>query len=49
MNGIVGYAKNNALSQIDKCVKLMSRHDLANPTNAFRDDKIEMVVFDLRN
>lgn len=44
MNGIVGYAKNSTLSQIDKCVRLMSRHDLANLTNAFIDDKVEFAL-----
>lgn len=44
MNGIVGYAKSSTLSQIDKCIKLMSRHDLANLTNAFRDDKVEFAL-----
>lgn len=44
MNGIVGYAKSSTLSQIDKCVKLMSRHDLANLTNAFIDDKVEFAL-----
>lgn len=44
MNGIVGYAKNSTLSQIGKCAKLMNRADLANPTNTFRDDKVEFAL-----
>lgn len=44
MSGIVGYAKSSTISQIDKCIKLMSRHDLANLTNAFIDDKVEFAL-----
>lgn len=44
MNGIVGYAKSSVLSQIDKCIKLMNRSDLANLTSAFRDDKVEFAL-----
>lgn len=44
MNGIVGYAKNSTLSQIDKCVRLMSRHESPNITDTFIDDKIEFAL-----
>ena len=44
MNGIVGYAKNSALSQIDKCVNLMSRHNSANLSDTFRDNKVEFAL-----
>ena len=44
MNGIVGYAKNSELSQIDKCANLMSRHDSAKLSDTFRDDKVEFAL-----
>lgn len=44
MNAIVGYVKSSALSQIDKCVNVMNRHDLANFADTFRDDKVEFAL-----
>lgn len=44
MNGIVGYAKNSELSQMDKCANLMSRHDSANLADTFKGDKVELAL-----
>lgn len=44
MNAIVGYAKNGTLSQIDKCVNVMSRHSLAQLADTFKDDKVELAL-----
>lgn len=44
MSAIVGYAKNGTLSQIDKCVNVMSRHSLAQLADTFKDDKVEFAL-----
>ena len=44
MNAIVGYAKNGTLSQIDKCVNVMSRHSLAQLADTFKDNKVELAL-----
>lgn len=44
MNAIIGYAKNGTLSQIDKCVNVMSRYSLAQLADTFKDDKVELAL-----
>lgn len=44
MSAIVGYAKNGTLSQIDKCVNVMSRYSLAQLADTFKDDKVELAL-----
>lgn len=48
MQGIVGYAKNHAQSQIEKCVNLMARHEAVAVLDTFKDEKAEFGLIALK-